>query len=85
MSNGLTLPSNWYADEYQQHYLPSPYMTRPVDSSTRNPNATPLCWLVLHRTTHIVACSHQTERGARMCARGERCTKDRHLTKNSLR
>jgi hypothetical protein len=73
-----TLSLNWGGD-YQERYLPSPYIARPVQPSTRNPNQTGP-WLVLHRVTHIVACTHQTERGAQMCARGERCTKGRTHT-----
>lgn len=75
MSYGLTLPSVWGAD-YQEHYLPSPYIARPVQPDTRNPNILGP-WLVLHRLTHIVACKHETEQAARMCARGERCVKQR--------
>lgn len=76
-------PTLWAA-EYQEHYLPSPYIARPIQPSTKNPNLTGK-WLVLHRITHEVACEHTSEAAALMCARGERCTKDRHLTKNSIR
>jgi hypothetical protein len=86
MSYGLTLPSRWHSNEYQQHYLPSPYRAVPIQPNTKDPN-TLGPWLVITNHTHPtrpsneVVCKHETERGARMCARGERCVKGRqHLT-----
>jgi len=78
-----TLSLHWGGD-YQEHYLPSPYKAVPIQPSTKNPNILGP-WLVLHRTTNEVACKHQTEPAARMCARGERCVKGRHLTATSMR
>jgi hypothetical protein len=68
-----------YTDDALAHHitaLPSPYRAVPVEAGPDTHSHAPArTWLVMHRTTHVVACKHKHERYARACAAGKYCYK----------